>query len=142
MIYLWTFLAIKYTCRGGYIGPGDEGLFCGFFFTGKWYPCRADLFINVWLQDGDSIVSGYCFFSYRHVGWYSLLWWDTVKRWSKFIPFILQVAYVLATDYSTHHGPRPDGPSHATFKSAPGRFVALSSHIVIYAHGDSLPCRL
>ncbi|MEN3627324.1 MULTISPECIES: hypothetical protein, partial [Salmonella] len=21
------------------------------------------------------------------------------------------------------HGPRPDGPSHATFKSAPGRFV-------------------
>ncbi|PVL86937.1 hypothetical protein C4797_11545 [Salmonella enterica subsp. enterica serovar Weslaco] len=40
------------------------------------------------------------------------------------------------------HGPRPDGPSHATFKSAPGRFVAHPSHIVIYAPGDSLPCRL
>ncbi|HAC6678957.1 TPA_asm: hypothetical protein G0D12_25440, partial [Salmonella enterica subsp. enterica serovar Eastbourne] len=40
------------------------------------------------------------------------------------------------------HGPRPDGLSHATFKSAPGRFVAHPSHIVIYAPGDSLPCRL
>ncbi|EBJ6264171.1 hypothetical protein DXM32_00950 [Salmonella enterica] len=36
------------------------------------------------------------------------------------------------------HGPRPDGPSHTTFKS----LVAHSSHIVIYAPGVSLPCRL
>ncbi|EAQ9657725.1 hypothetical protein D0O76_16305 [Salmonella enterica] len=40
------------------------------------------------------------------------------------------------------HEPRPDGPSHATFKSAPSRFVALPGHSVIYAPGDSLPCRL
>ncbi len=33
------------------------------------------------------------------------------------------------------HGPRPDGPSHATFKSAPGKFVAHLSHIIIYAPG-------
>ncbi|EAM2957167.1 hypothetical protein BU732_05800 [Salmonella enterica] len=28
------------------------------------------------------------------------------------------------------HRPRPDGPSQATFKSAPGRFVVHPSHIV------------
>ncbi|SUG79867.1 putative inner membrane protein [Salmonella enterica subsp. enterica serovar Typhimurium] len=27
-----------------------------------------------------------------------------------YIPFLLQVAYVLATDYPAIHGPRPDGP--------------------------------
>ncbi|ECI3750059.1 hypothetical protein DKT33_08285 [Salmonella enterica subsp. enterica serovar Mountpleasant] len=40
------------------------------------------------------------------------------------------------------HGARPDGPSHATFKSAPGRFVAHPCHIVIYAPGNSFLCRL
>ncbi|POT55983.1 hypothetical protein C3432_18510 [Citrobacter amalonaticus] len=50
---------------------------------------------------------------------------------------ILQAASVLALLL----GPS-SGPLQAAFKSAPGRFVAHPSHIVIYAAGDSLACRL
>ncbi len=57
-------------------------------------------------------------FLHRHV-WvnYSLLWWDTVKRWSVHTA-ILQVADVLATDYSAHRWASPDG-RRATFKLFP-----------------------
>ncbi|SUH00739.1 Protein of uncharacterised function (DUF2545) [Salmonella enterica subsp. enterica] len=44
MIYLWTFLAISILAVSGYIGQVMGGFFCGFFFYGNGYPCRADLF--------------------------------------------------------------------------------------------------
>ncbi len=62
MIYLWTFLAIRYTCRGGYIGQVmGEKLFCGFFFYGNGYPCRADLLLSNGCRMAMTSLADYCF---------------------------------------------------------------------------------
>ena len=58
------------------------------------------------------------------------------------IPVILQVAYVLALLLGSSMSLALTGRHGMAFKSVPDRFVAHPSHIVIYAPGDLLPCRL
>ncbi len=67
MIYLWTFLAISILAVSCYIGQ-VMGLFCGFFFYGMVILAALIYLLNVWLQDGDDIVSGLLLFLHRHVG--------------------------------------------------------------------------
>ncbi len=68
MIYLWTFLAISILAVSGYIGQVMGAFSAVSSFTGMVILAALIYLLNVWLQDGDDIVSGLLLFSHRHVG--------------------------------------------------------------------------
>lgn len=58
----------KYTCREWLYRSGDGGFSAVSSFTGMVILAALIYLLNVWLQDGDDIVSGLLLFSHRHVG--------------------------------------------------------------------------
>ncbi|ECN5873528.1 DUF2545 family protein [Salmonella enterica subsp. enterica serovar Typhimurium] len=62
MIYLWTFLAISILAVSGYIGQVMGALSAVSSFTGMVILAALIYLLNVWLQDGDDIVSGLLLF--------------------------------------------------------------------------------
>ncbi|EGM2645457.1 YfdY family protein [Salmonella enterica] len=58
MIYLWTFLAISILAVSGYIGQVMGAFSAVSSFTGMVILAALIYLLNVWLQDGDDIVSG------------------------------------------------------------------------------------
>ncbi|OHM67850.1 hypothetical protein A7T33_12895 [Salmonella enterica subsp. enterica serovar Newport] len=63
MIYLWTFLAISILAVSGYIGQVMGAFSAVSSFTGMVILAALIYLLNVWLQDGDDIVSGLLMFS-------------------------------------------------------------------------------
>lgn len=63
MIYLWTFLAISILAVSGYIGQVMGAFSAVSSFTGMVILAALIYLLNVWLQDGDDIVSGLLLFS-------------------------------------------------------------------------------
>ncbi|ECF1700098.1 DUF2545 family protein [Salmonella enterica subsp. enterica] len=57
MIYLWTFLAISILAVSGYIGQVMGAFSAVSSFTGMVILAALIYLLNVWLQDGDDIVS-------------------------------------------------------------------------------------
>ncbi|EAU9444980.1 YfdY family protein [Salmonella enterica] len=62
MIYLWTFLAISILAVSGYIGQVMGAFSAVSSFTGMVILAALIYLLNVWLQDGDDIVSGLLLF--------------------------------------------------------------------------------
>ncbi|EGB7279781.1 YfdY family protein [Salmonella enterica] len=62
MIYLWTFLAISILAVSGYISQVMGAFSAVSSFTGMVILAALIYLLNVWLQDGDDIVSGLLLF--------------------------------------------------------------------------------
>ncbi|EJP8911588.1 YfdY family protein [Salmonella enterica] len=62
MIYLWTFLAISILAVSDYIGQVMGAFSAVSSFTGMVILAALIYLLNVWLQDGDDIVSGLLLF--------------------------------------------------------------------------------
>ncbi|EAA7242920.1 DUF2545 family protein [Salmonella enterica] len=62
MIYLWTFLAISILAVSCYIGQVMGAFSAVSAFTGMVILAALIYLLNVWLQDGDEIVSGLLLF--------------------------------------------------------------------------------
>ncbi|EKA6583553.1 YfdY family protein [Salmonella enterica] len=62
MIYLWTFLAISILAVSCYIGQVMGAFSAVSSFTGMVILAALIYLLNVWLQDGDDIVSGLLLF--------------------------------------------------------------------------------